>query len=127
MHPITLMVVDDAITILTLVDNLFKRSYDVIKCNSVEDAMEVLTESIPDVIISDLNMPGTTGEEFVKVLKSDPKYKSIPILILSSIQDVYTRIRLLQLGAEDYVQKPFNPEELRLRIEIILRRGGKAE
>jgi len=117
-----LLVVDDAFTILSLVDNVFKRRYEVTKCNSVTEAINYLDNEVPDVIITDLNMPGVSGEEFVTYLKSNNRLEFVPIVVLSSSENASTRIKLLKLGVDDFVQKPFNPEELGLRIENILRR-----
>jgi len=122
MSTVKLLVVDDAFTILSLVDNVFKRKYEVIKCNSVTEAINFLDNDVPDVIITDLNMPGVSGEEFVTYLKTSPRLEFVPIVVLSSSENASTRIKLLKLGVDDFVQKPFNPEELGLRIDNILRR-----
>ena len=122
MNTSKLLVVDDAFTILSLVDNVFKRKYEVAKCNTVTDALAYLENNVPDIIITDLNMPDVSGEEFVSFIKSNPKLEFVPIVVLSSSENASTRIKLLKLGVDDFVQKPFNPEELGLRIENILKR-----
>ena len=122
MNATRLLVVDDAFTILSLVDNVFKRKFEVTKCNTVTEAIDFLDNEVPDIIITDLNMPGVSGEEFVSYIKSNPKMEFVPIVVLSSSESAATRIKLLKLGVDDFVQKPFNPEELGLRIENILKR-----
>lgn len=122
MDTVRLLVVDDAFTILSLVENLFKKKYEVIKCKSVKEAMEVLEYTTPDIVVTDLNMPEVSGEDFVVHLKSENKLEGIPVIVLSSTDNTNTKLRLLRMGVDDFVQKPFNPEELGLRMENILRR-----
>ncbi len=117
-----LLVVDDAFTILSLVENLFKKKFEVIKCRSVKEAKEVLDYVTPDVVITDLNMPEISGEDLVVHLKSESRLEHVPIIVLSSSDNTNTKLRLLRMGIDDFVQKPFNPEELGLRVENIIRR-----
>ena len=77
--------------------------------------------NLPDLIISDLNMPEMSGEEFLVYLKANDMFSHIPVLILSSVESSSNRIRLFEEGAEDFILKPFNPEELRVRVKRILR------
>ncbi|MFV0500977.1 MAG: response regulator transcription factor [Bacteroidales bacterium] len=74
----------------------------------------------PDLIITDLNMPVMRGEEFLKYLKSMDEYKSIKVIILSSNDSTTEKIRLLEMGADDYIVKPFNPIELNIRVKKLL-------
>ena len=117
-----LLVVDDAFTILSLLDNLFKKKYEVTKCRSVSEAKEKINQEIPDFIITDLNMPEVSGEDLVMYLKSNEKLVDIPIIVLSSTDSVNTKLKMLKMGIDDYVQKPFNLEELSLRTDNILKR-----
>lgn len=75
---------------------------------------------MPDLIISDIRMPHMTGDDFLKYMKNNELFKSIPIVILSSEESTTERIRLLEEGAEDYILKPFNPLELKIRIKKII-------
>ena len=77
--------------------------------------------NIPDAIISDLMMPEMSGEEFVTVLKEDEVFSRIPILILTSVESDSDRKRLFEKGANDFILKPFNTEELKTRIKVILK------
>ena len=77
--------------------------------------------NIPDAIISDLMMPEMSGEEFVTVLKEDEVFSRIPILILTSVESDSDRKRLFEKGANDFILKPFNPEELKTRIKVLLK------
>lgn len=81
-------------------------------------AIEWLNEgNVPDLIISDIRMPLMTGDEFLRYMKNNELFKSIPIVMLSSEESTTERIRLLEEGAEDYILKPFNPLELKIRIK----------
>lgn len=122
MDTVRLLVVDDAFTILSLVENLFKKKYDVIKCKSVKEAQEVLEYTTPDIVVTDLNMPDVSGEDLVVHMKSENRLENIPVVVLSSSDNTNTKLRLLRMGVDDFVPKPFNPEELALRLENILRR-----
>ena len=84
-------------------------------------AIEWLNEgNEPALIISDIRMPLMTGDEFLRYMKNNELFKSIPIVMLSSEESTTERIRLLEEGAEDYILKPFNPLELKIRIKKII-------
>lgn len=76
--------------------------------------------NMPDLIISDIRMPEMRGDEFLHHLKSNELFRQIPVVMLSSEDSTSERIRLLEEGAEDYIVKPFNPQELKIRIKKIL-------
>lgn len=76
--------------------------------------------NIPDLIITDLNMPIMSGEEFLKYIKQNKLYREIKVIILSSNDSTTEKIRLLEMGAIDYIVKPFNPVELNLRVKKLL-------
>ena len=76
--------------------------------------------NMPDLIISDIRMPEMRGDEFLEYLKHNELVKQIPVVMLSSEDSTSERIRLPEEGAEDYIVKPFNPQELKIRIKKIL-------
>lgn len=76
--------------------------------------------NIPDLIISDIKMPEMRGDEFLEYIKHNELFKTIPIVMLSSEDSSSERIRMLQEGADDYIVKPFNPLELKIRIKKII-------
>jgi len=78
--------------------------------------------NIPDLILTDLQMPNMDGMELIKRVKTSGYFSDIPIIVLSSKDSSKDRIDCLKLGAEDYIMKPFNPEELLIRIEKVLGR-----
>ena len=109
-----ILLVDDKATI-GKVAGIYLGKDDPIK------AIEWLNEgNVPDLIISDIRMPLMTGDEFLRYMKNNELFKSIPIVMLSSEESTTERIRLLEEGAEDYILKPFNPLELKIRIKKII-------
>jgi DNA-binding response OmpR family regulator len=118
-----ILVVDDKSSISNLLIQFLSSNYLV---ESREDGLEALTMlqqgNIPDLIITDLQMPNLDGYELIKRLKESGYFKDIPIIVLSSKDSSGDRVKCLKLGADDYIVKPFNPEELLIRIEKILLR-----
>lgn len=74
----------------------------------------------PDLIITDIKMPNMRGDEFLEWIKQNELYKHIPVIMLSSEDSTSERIKLLEIGAADYIVKPFNPMELKIRIKKII-------
>lgn len=76
--------------------------------------------NIPDLIISDIRMPEMRGDEFLFYVKNNELFQSIPVVMLSSEESTSERIRLLETGASDFIVKPFNPQELKIRIKRLI-------
>jgi len=118
-----ILVVDDKSSISNLLIQFLNKQYNV---DTREDGLEALTwiqkGNIPDLVITDLQMPNMDGVELIKRLKESGYFKDIPIIVLSSKDSSADRVQCLKLGAEDYIVKPFNPEELLIRVEKILQR-----
>ena len=87
---------------------------------SSNEALQMLDTLHPDLVISDIRMPLMRGDEFLRYMKANELFKSIPIVMLSSEESTTERIKLLEEGAEDYILKPFNPLELKIRIKKII-------
>ncbi|GAB1447349.1 MAG: response regulator transcription factor [Bacteroidetes bacterium] len=122
----TLLALDDEISILKILDFYFGKSYNVVAKQNGKEALEWMQQGvIPDVIIADINMPELNGIEFIKQIRSSGFFKDIPLIMLSGNEGTADKIRCLKAGADDYVIKPFNPEELDARIENIFRRLKK--
>lgn len=92
-----------------------------------EDALEVLDREQFNIIILDIMLPKMDGFEACRLIKQDPKLKNIPIIMLTAKGEEVDRVVGLELGADDYVVKPFSPRELVLRIKAILKRGKMEE
>ena len=123
---IKVMVVEDDNFMQAILSEYLSAQYDVQVVSNGIDAMSQLQKSyLPDLIISDLNVPQLSGFELIAQVKASDFFKSIPIIILSGEDSSDTRIKCLNAGAEDYIIKPFNPKELEARINVILRRMGE--
>lgn len=115
------LLVDDKPEIAKII-MLYLANYDIKYFENPIKAIAWLKEgNMPDLVITDLNMPEMSGEEFLQYLKADEMFSHIPVLILSSVDSSVNRIHLFEEGAEDFILKPFNPEELRVRIKRILK------
>ncbi len=120
-----LLVVDDDMRIRTLLSRfLGANGFRVSAAASAAEARRQIANIAFDLLVVDVMMPGETGLEFTEALRQG---SSVPILILTARSEVPSRIRGLEVGADDYLAKPFEPRELLLRINSILRRGAKPE
>jgi DNA-binding response OmpR family regulator len=116
--------VDDEPEAVELVEfNLKKAGFDVITATDGAQALKKTRSAKPDLIVLDLMMPEMDGLEVCKILRRDPATARIPIIMLTAKAAEVDRIVGLELGADDYVTKPFSPRELVLRVNKVLRRG----
>jgi len=123
MNKETLLVVDDEEDILELVRyNLTRDGYTVICAASGEDAHRIINSEKIDLLVLDLMLPGMDGLELTRRLKSDPQTQSLPIVMLSAKGEEADIVAGLELGADDYITKPFSPRVLIARIRSVLRR-----
>jgi CheY-like chemotaxis protein len=100
---------------------LSKLGFGVIKAKDGIDALEKAKRFLPDLILLDNIMPKMDGWEFTKTIKSDARYKEIPIIMFSALDDVKDKLEGFELGIEDYITKPFNFSEVLARINVVLR------
>jgi len=118
-----ILVVDDEKDILELLEyNLEKEGYEVFKAMTGEEALELTRRKTPDLIILDLMLPGLDGLEVCKILKRNTRIASIPIIMLTAKGEESDIIVGLELGADDYITKPFSPKVLIARVRTVLRR-----
>ena len=124
-HPKILVVDDepDAIELITF--NLQSAGFQVVTAEDGAAALRKARSAAPDLIVLDLMLPEIDGLEVCKLLRRDPATAAIPILMLTAKASEVDRILGLELGADDYVTKPFSPRELVLRIRKLLERGQK--
>ncbi|SHN15652.1 Response regulator receiver domain-containing protein [Cyclobacterium lianum] len=121
-----LFAIDDEPSVLLIIQHYFKEKFDVNVYNKPADAIASMHEgNLPDMIICDLNMPEISGTEFVEFIRSSGFFAEIPLIVLSATESSEKKINILNLGADDFLVKPFNPKELEARINSILRRIGK--
>ena len=121
--PANILVVEDEPAIQELLAlNITQAGHNALRALSVEHAQELLRNTLPDLILLDWMLPGMSGIEYARRLKSDTVTKTIPIIMLTARGDEYDKVRGLEVGADDYVTKPFSPRELNARIKAVLRR-----
>lgn len=119
----SLLLVDDDPDILTLLQaKLKKEPYDIFTASEGEAALNMVRTQKPDLVVLDVNLPGLSGLEICRSLRADKETREIPIIMLSSRGEEIDRVLGLEFGADDYVTKPFNTQELILRINNVLRR-----
>ncbi len=119
-----ILIVDDEEDVLELVRyNLDKNGYRIETATTGEDALTKARAKLPDLMILDLMLPGIDGLEVCKKLKSDTKTQNIPIIMLSAKGEEADIVTGLELGADDYVAKPFSPKVLVARVRRILHRA----
>lgn len=119
----TILVVDDEEHILELIQyNLENGGYQVIKAESGEEALELLESNSVDLALLDLMLPGIDGIEVLRNIRSSQKYRMLPVIILTAKGDEISKVVGLEVGADDYLSKPFGVHELMARIKAVLRR-----
>ncbi|MGB9630297.1 MAG: response regulator [Thermodesulfobacteriota bacterium] len=119
----SILIIEDEKDIVDLINYHLKQSgFSVLSALDGNSGLELAKKERPDLIILDLMLPEMDGKDVCRVLKSNPSTKSIPILMLTAKSEEMDRVIGFELGADDYVTKPFSPRELVLRVKAILRR-----
>lgn len=123
-----ILVVDDDPQIVRLVRSYLEQAgLQVDTVSHGDDVLPALRSRRPDLVVLDLMLPGKDGLEITRLLRADPALAALPILMLTARVDDIDRILGLELGADDYVTKPFNPREVVARVKAILRRTQTAD
>jgi two-component system phosphate regulon response regulator PhoB len=118
-----ILIVEDESSILELISlNLHQAGFNPIRAISAEYAENILNETIPDLIVLDWMLPGMNGIDFAKRLRSNSATQLIPIIMLTAKSDEDNKVEGLNVGADDFLTKPFSPRELVARIKALLRR-----
>lgn len=117
----TLLIVDDSRDIRDYVVGCLQNHFKIITAKDGIDALEQLRSNTPDLIISDVMMPRMDGYALCRAIKKDPDFKHIPVILLTSKASLEAKIEGLEAGSDDYLSKPFNATELRVRIRNLLR------
>ena len=119
----TILVVEDEPAIRELVVlNLQQAGHRPVVAGSAEQALALMREALPDMILLDWMLPGMSGVEFARRLKADSHTRNVPIIMLTARSDEQDKITGLEIGADDYITKPFSPREMNARIKAVLRR-----
>lgn len=115
------LIVDDKPTIAKVIQVYISETFDCIYFEDPIKAIAWLQEgNMPELIISDIYMPNMSGVDFLDYIKKNDIFKSIPFVVLSSEDSTSQKIALLEKGADDYISKPFNPMELKVRLKKIV-------
>lgn len=121
--PATILVVEDEPAIQELIAyNLKQAGHQALRADNAEQAANLVSNALPDLILLDWMLPGMSGIELAKRLRSDKRTKTIPIIMLTARSDEQDKLAGLDTGADDYITKPFSPRELNARIKAVLRR-----
>jgi len=121
-----ILTVDDDPDILDVLDLTLSEHYEVFQANNGQEGLEMVKQKIPDIILCDYTMPIMNGREFCKALKKDILLQHIPVIMLTGKGEIKDRISGIEAGVDDYMVKPFAPDELLARIKMILRRTTRS-
>lgn len=117
-----ILIVDDKTEFRRLTKTILSSNYYVESAENGVEALSLMQNGyMPDLIVTDLMMPVLGGKDLVEQIKTTGAFKDIPIIVLSSIDKSDEKIKLIKLGADDYLEKPYNPAELLARIEKLLK------
>ncbi|MCL2805256.1 MAG: response regulator [Treponema sp.] len=116
----TVFVVDDCSINLMMADEALTDHYNVITISSAITMFEIFSDLIPDMILLDIMMPDMNGFDVLERLKSDVRYKEIPVIFLTSVNDAAKEARGYEMGAVDFIKKPFSKQILLDRIKTVL-------
>ena len=123
MNKLKILIVDDNPDILDLLEATLEDEYEVIKANKGSELFEELEIGKPDIIVLDYMLPDTTGIKICQKLRNNPLFINLPILMLTGKGELDDKITGLNAGADDYMVKPFSPEELIARVHMLIRRS----
>lgn len=118
-----LLVEDEESILLALGESLRHAGYDVIGCKTGPEALDAIEKSVPDAVLLDVMLPGMSGFEVCRQLRS--KQLGMPIIMLTARSEEFDKLHGFEVGADDYVTKPFSMDELLARLKAVLRRGQR--
>ena len=123
-RPLKILIVDDEKDIVDLVAyNLEKEGYETLKALDGEKALQLVRTKTPDLVVLDLMLPGIQGLEVCKRIRKVPETAAIPIIMLTAKGEEIDKVLGLEVGADDYITKPFSVKELLARVKAVLRRS----
>jgi two-component system phosphate regulon response regulator PhoB len=119
----TILVVEDEPAIQELIAyNLKQAGHQPLRADNAEQAMNLVQNALPDLVLLDWMLPGLSGIDFARRLRTDKRTRTVPIIMLTARSDEQDKLTGLNTGADDYITKPFSPRELNARIKAVLRR-----
>ena len=117
----SILIVEDSELSISVLTDMLGDTYDLYIARNGHEGIEMAKSKSPDLILLDIILPRMDGYEVIKVLKSDPETKGIPIVFVTSLNHVDDERKGLQLGADDYINKPYDPFIVKLRVAIQMR------
>lgn len=121
--PVNILVIDDDPTVALLVSAILKKdNYNVISAHDGEEVFSMLSKDKPSLILLDLKMPGIDGYAICREIRGNPKTRHTPVIILSAVSQTEAKVTCMDMGADDFITKPFDARELRARIKRTLKR-----
>lgn len=124
MYKSKILIVDDNPDILDLLEATLQDEFELIKASSGNEALEKLKVNNPNCLVLDYILPDLEGPQICKIVRKDPLFSNIPILMLTGKGEVEDKVDGLEAGADDYMLKPFDPQELIARIRMLIRRSS---
>src|SRR5512138_235179 len=122
-----ILIVDDERDLVSVLDFNFRQAgFETRLATSGQEAEQQLRRQVPDLVLLDLMLPDISGTEICRRVKSEPRTRHVPVVMLTAKSDELDRVVGFELGADDYVTKPFSVRELVLRVRAVLRRAGGA-
>jgi two-component system phosphate regulon response regulator PhoB len=119
----TILVVEDEPAIQELIAYTLRQAgYQPLRADNAEQALVLVANALPDLVLLDWMLPGLSGIEFARRLRADKRTRTVPIIMLTARSDEQDKLQGLETGADDYITKPFSPRELNARIKAVLRR-----
>jgi phosphate regulon transcriptional regulator PhoB len=123
-----ILVVDDEPDLVELISyNLNKEGFEIDSASDGEEALRKIRTGSFDLVILDLMLPGIQGMELCRIIRKDPKTEGLPIIMVTAKSEEVDRVLGLEIGADDYIAKPFSPRELAARVKAVLRRAAQKQ
>ena len=116
-----ILVVEDYAPMRQILKDILAEYFDVFAAEDGEVALEIIESSEPDLIISDIMMPKKNGLDLLDAIKSNPKIKDIPVIFITALSELEDKHKGLELGAVDYISKPFDIKEVMMKVKNILK------
>ncbi len=127
-NPTRILVIEDESDIAALIAyQLAHAGYQVRTATTGKEALRALEAELPDLIVLDIMLPEISGADLLRTLRSRKETQSIPVVVLTALREEADRVCGFELGADDYISKPFSPKELVLRVRAVLRRSRPDE
>lgn len=126
MSKVNILVVEDEDAIRDMLIMILQQAgFITTEATNVSDAQSALHKNLPDLILLDWMLPNVSGVEWMRRLKKEAQYQELPVILLTARGEEEDKVKGLEVGADDYITKPFSPKELTARIRAVLRRSGK--